>query len=136
MIQQQLGDVGIVVNYEASPGAEGYGRYTGGSFPMFMFGGLSSQPWLDATLLLAPGGAWNPLPVDDPEITALMDAITVTSGDEQAAAYQALNTYVVENAWSAPMYVGHNLNAHWPEIDVESQSGQVVPSIPNFSAAS
>jgi len=136
IVQQQLADVGITVEYVPETPTSGLAPYLSGDLPAYAFSWGSSQNWLDATLLLAANGGWNPLKVDDPKISELMNSIALASGDEQDALYKQLSEYVVEQAWFNPFYVVNNLYFVGPNVSVTAQAQQVVPSIYNFSPAS
>ncbi|WBU37514.1 ABC transporter substrate-binding protein [Homoserinibacter sp. YIM 151385] len=135
IVQQQLGDVGITVEFSPQTPAAGLDPYLGGEFPAYVFSWGSSQNWLDATLLLSEEGAWNPLHAADPEIADLMSRIAVASVEEQEPLYRELSAHVVDEAWFAPFYVVNNLAFHGPDVEVTPQPQQSVPSIYNYKPA-
>lgn len=135
ILQQQLADVGITVEYTPLPPSSGLTPLLGGEFPSFFFSWGASQNWLDATLLLSAQGAWNPFHVDDPTITDLMSRIAISSGEEQDALYAELSAYVVEQGWFAPFYVQNNLAFYGSDVVVTPQAQQSNPALYNYQPA-
>jgi peptide/nickel transport system substrate-binding protein len=136
VIKQQLGEVGIRVEYTATTEAEGLTPYFSGKFPAFAFSWGASDPWLDASLLTGKDGAWNVLHAEDPEMADLMGRIAIADGEEQAALYQQLSARIVAEAWFNPWYVLDNLYFADDSVDVQAQAQQVVPDLDNFSPTS
>lgn len=81
-----------MVNQQHSATAVGYG-----SQPMYLMG---------QALVLPDALPFNGFGTDDPEALALLDAITVAGPDDREEAAQALNAYLVEEAWFAPVAFG------------------------------
>ncbi len=135
VIKQQLGEVGIEVEYTTISEASGITPFVSGEFPMYMFSWGASNNWLDATLLLSPEGAWNPLHVKDPKIVAMMKKIATANGAEQAKLFRELSAYVVDQAWFAPFYTSENLYFASEAVEVTPEAQQVVPSIRNYVPA-
>ncbi|MCR2783538.1 MULTISPECIES: ABC transporter substrate-binding protein [unclassified Microbacterium] len=98
-IGQALADIGITVTWESVPFQDFYAKVLGGSYGMFfMFNGFSGSDAGDANASLA--GVFNPFGSTTDELEALL-AEANASGDE--AAFGAVNEYLVEQAWFAPM---------------------------------
>ncbi len=135
IIQQQLADVGITVEYDPQTPAAGLAPYLSGQYSSFFFSWGASQNWLDASLLLSESGAWNPYHVADPQIADLMSKIAAATGGEQDALYKELSAYVVDQAWFNPFYVVSNLMFVGPDVTVTPQPQQIVPSIYNYRPA-
>lgn len=135
LLQQQLADVGITVEFTPLPASSGIAPLLGGEFPAFFFSWGASQNWLDATLLLSAQGAWNPFHADDPEIADLMSRIAVAAPDQQDALCAELSAYVVDQAWFAPLYVQNNLAFYGPDITVTPQAQQSNPALYNYKPA-
>jgi peptide/nickel transport system substrate-binding protein len=136
VVKQQLGDVGITVQYTNEPASAGLTPYLNGTFPAYVFSWGSSDNWLDATLLLSKDGGWNPYHVADPKIADLMSQIAVANGADQKKLYQQLSTYVVDQAWFDPWYVVDNLMFVGSKVTVTAQAQQSVPSIYNYKPKS
>lgn len=135
IIQQQLADVGITVEFTPLTPASGITPFLSGEFPAYFFSWGASQNWLDASLLLSADGGWNPFKVDDPVIADLMARIATASGEEQDALYAELSAYAVERAWFAPFYVVNNLMFAGDDVTVAPQPQQVTPSLYNYKPA-
>jgi len=102
--KEQLDAVGITVEWEAT-GDDLFGRMLGGTWAAFPFL-LQTDPtsWQTIQFSMLPESAWNTSHVADPTVIQLSEV--VRSGDEADAdaAAKELNTYVVEQAWYAPLY--------------------------------
>jgi peptide/nickel transport system substrate-binding protein len=101
---EQLAAVGITVEWEPT-GDDLFGRMLGGSWAAFPFL-LQTDPtsWQTIQFSMLPESAWNTSHVADPTVIQLSEV--VRSGDEAEAdaAAKELNTYIVEQAWYAPLY--------------------------------
>ncbi len=131
ILEQQMSDVGVNIDWvKVAPNAY-LQNVRSGKFGVFLMKLSSQSDWIDIKQLVAPDGAWNPLKTNDPRIVELMDQIKTTNGDEQIAAYQAVNRYLVENAWFAPWYRPEQIRLNSPSIIEESIPGSVV-TFPRF----
>jgi peptide/nickel transport system substrate-binding protein len=109
IVAQQLGQIGIKVEYKPVSTNQITQQFLSGKFPAFMYTYTATHNWVDASLFLAAGGTFNPFHVDDPTISRLLDEISVADDTQQARLFRELNTYVVEQAWFAPLYFSTNL---------------------------
>ena len=135
IVQQQLADVGITVEYVPVTAAAGAAPFVSGEYSAYVFLWGSSQDWIDATQLLSATGPLNPFRVDDPKIAELMSEIAVAQGDEQDALYKELSEYVVDQAWFAPWYVGNTLTFAGTNVEVTPQPQAKLPPIYNYKPA-
>ncbi len=98
-LTQSLGDIGIRVTWESVPFQDFYAKVFGGSYGMFFmyngFGGSDSQDY-NASM----SGVFNPFHSTTPELETLAAEANVS---QDADAYGALNEYLVDNAWFAPL---------------------------------
>lgn len=134
---QQLAEVGIRVTWETQDLNTFLVSMTTGKTginPM-QFGAKGG--WEMINQLIAPTAPWNPLQDQTEELTALIEEVrTATDDAAQAEAVQAVNTYVVDNAWFAPWFRVASPYATNPEkVSVEMQYQQTIPSLYNFSPA-
>jgi peptide/nickel transport system substrate-binding protein len=136
IIAAQLSQIGITVNYEPVPPDSTIPSLLSGEFPMYFFSLGSQSAGEDFQKLLVPNGAWNTSKYDDPEVVALIDEYAAASGDEQVAAAQAVNQYVVDNAWFAPIYYEQTLLATNAEVGFTPHSMYVVPFPRDYYVAS
>jgi peptide/nickel transport system substrate-binding protein len=128
IIVQQLAQIGITVNYEQVPPDTLITELLSGRFPMYFFSLGSQSAGEDIQKLLMPTSPWNTSKYEDPELVALVDeAAAATPGEEQAAAFQEVNRYVVENAWFAPIYRIETIIASNPSVTPTPHAFWVAP---------
>lgn len=101
---EQLAAVGITVEWEAT-GDDLFGRMLGGSWAAFPFL-LQTDPtsWQTIQFSMLPESAWNTSHVADPTVIELAEVVRTGDEAEADAAAKELNTYIVEQAWYAPLY--------------------------------
>jgi peptide/nickel transport system substrate-binding protein len=135
LIQQQLKDVGVTVNYTD----------TGNNFiadilaPKYGVTWMQLQQDTDWALInfeITPNASFNPTHYQDPTVDALVATIGTSTGDESDAALKELNAYVVEQAWFAPWYRVESNYATDAQTNVETQVGNAYPYLWNFTPAS
>jgi ABC-type transport system substrate-binding protein len=101
-ITQLLGDIGVKVTWESVPFQDFFKKVFTGTYGMFFFfNGFTGSDALDAQASLS--GLFNPTGFITPELQALVDAANAAPEDKQAAAYQAINKHLVDEAWAAPI---------------------------------
>ena len=101
-ITQQLGDIGITVTWESVPFQDLFQKVFTGTYGMFFFfNGFAGNDAQDAQAALT--GLFNPTQFMTPELQALLDTANAAPEDQQADAYLAVNKYLVEQAWAAPI---------------------------------
>ena len=134
---QQLGQIGITVNYEPVPPDSVIQQFLAGTYPMYFMSLGSQSAGEDINKLLVPTGPWNTSKSEDPELAALIeDAATATPGEEQAAAFQAVNQWVVDNAWFAPIYRVDTIIASDPSVGLTPHAFYVAPFPRDYTPAS
>lgn len=131
----QLKAINITVTLDSAPIAELLQKLNAGAYAISFAQGQMASSWYVVSTFYTPGALYNQLHTTTPEIEALIDDIRTTTGDEQAAAYQALNQYVVDNAWIATAFRSDQIYASTEAVDVELQAGHVVPYLYNYSPA-
>lgn len=135
IVQQQLADVGITVDYVPVTASAGVTPFVSGEYSAYVFQWGSTHEWIDATQLLSTAGPLNPFHVDDAHIAKLMGQIAVAQGDEQDTLYKELSEYVVGQAWFAPWYVGETLTFASSDVEVTPQPQAKLPPIYNYGPA-
>ena len=135
IVKQELGAVGITVKYLPTTTAEGVTPYLSGQFPAYVFSWGASNPWLDASLLVAKDGGWNIYHAATPAITTLLGQIPALQGSAQNAAFRRLSADLVQQAWFDPWYVVDNVYFSSKSVKVTPQAEQAVPSIYNYRPA-
>ena len=137
IVVQQLGQIGIEVSYETVPPDSVLQEFLSGAYPMYFMSLGSQSAGEDIQKLLTPTSPWNTSKAEDPELAALVDeAASATPGEEQAAAFQAVNEWVVDNAWFAPIYRVETIVASDPSVDVTPNAFYVVPFPRDYAPAS
>ncbi|MDR6906633.1 peptide/nickel transport system substrate-binding protein [Agromyces sp. 3263] len=135
ILKQQLGQIGIDVTFEKIAADATIPELLSGKYPMFWFSLGSQSPWQDFRKFGTAGSPWNTSHVDDPTMTALLEAAQFSTGDEQVAAFQAANEYLVDQAWMAPWFRANTLLATSTDVRATPQAWNVVPWIRNFAPA-
>ena len=135
LIQQQLKDVGITVNYTD----------TGTNFiadiltPKYAGSWMQLQQDNDWALInfeITPTATFNPTKYQDPKVDAFVATILNGSTDESDAALKDLNAYIVEQAWFAPWYRVQSNYATDAKTKVIPQVGNAYPYLWNFNPVS
>jgi peptide/nickel transport system substrate-binding protein len=131
-----LAAVGITVDWQPT-GADLFGRMLSGSWAAFPFIlGPDPSPWLTAQNSLLPGATWNPFHVDDPKIVAYTEQLRTAKGAAANTIAKKLNTYVVNQAWFAPMYLLQSAFFTAKGTNVVLQSDNAYPYLRNITPAS
>jgi len=136
-IADQLGAVGIRVQWETVASEQYFPNIIRGDYSVSWFRYTHDSTWVDITRWLEPDAQMNPLGTQTPELDALIEEAR-NSTDEAAAdkVYQEIGEYIYENAWFLPINFNVQVVAHDPEIEVETQVGQSVIPTYNYQLAS
>lgn len=124
-IEQMLGDVGITIDWEATQLADSIGQIMTGKYAMTFFALGAPTDWETVQQVIAPTASFNPFKSEDPELDALIEQLRLGDGD----AARAINEYIVEQAWFAPVLAGTSIVGHGPRITLVNPTTQVLPSI-------
>ena len=100
---QDLEAVGISVKLDKAPPATLYGNTLQGKYAIGWQPYDDNRPWDLTQFQLKKDAPWNPFKYDDPQVGKLIGQIQGAQGDEQLGFYKQLNSYLVEQAWSAPL---------------------------------
>lgn len=135
LLGDQLAQIGVTLaieNVEFGDFVPGIGQ---GRWPVAMWRLFQGDTWTTANQLISERALYNPFGTTDPELAGLLDA--VRSADEgDVAPARALNQYVLDNAWFAPMFRVPNSYCTNPAVvSVETQIAAVVPSLYNYTPA-
>jgi len=134
-ITQQLADVGVTVKWDKVASENLVGDILGGKYAVASFGSSSGHPWRDIFKMISADGAWNPLHTTTPELEGLLAEIQRTSGDEQTAAYQAVNEYVTDNAWFGIWLFTSVIQLTDAHTSTQMQLGSNVPYLSSYAPA-
>lgn len=133
---QLLADVGITVKYTKVPAANLLTELYSGKYSSFFYP-LSTSPnaWKDILFNVAPAGAVNLFHSTTPEIAQLLTTAQTSTGDAQATAYQAVNKYLVDNAWFDPWYIQDDIYISATTVSVTPTQGNIVPQLSGIQPA-
>jgi peptide/nickel transport system substrate-binding protein len=134
-VTQSLADIGIEVVWEPVPPQEVASSLFTKRYPMAFFIDGLATPGRELDNNFGVNGFLNPFQYQDPQLTALMEEVAVTTDPAAAdALYQEISAYTVENALNAPIVYFGTYYATVPEIDYLPE-GYAVLSIRNYGIA-
>ncbi len=137
IIEQQLGAINIKVKWQKVSSDSTVPALLSGKFPMFFFSLGSQSAWQDLEKVALPTSPWNTAKSTDAELTALVQSARMAKpGDDQNRAMQEVNTWLVDNAWFAPLYRSNTIIASSAKTNVVPQPWNAVPWIRNYRPAS
>jgi peptide/nickel transport system substrate-binding protein len=136
LMADQLKAIGITVKYTEEPFSTFFADILTPKYPMYWMQ-LEQSPnsWQFIQFLVSKTAVWNPDHFGDATSDALLVKIQHSTGAAQAKSLQALNTYIVKNAWFAPFYLSQGTFAHNSGVKVTSQAGNAVPYLSSFKPA-
>lgn len=135
IIEQQLKDVGIAVEWvKVAPDAL-ISELTAGKHGIFFFRLGNQADWGDLKKLAFPNSAWNPLHTNDPKLLELLKNVQTAKTADQKAAFQAVNRYLVENAWFVPWYRLDSINLMTADVEEMPIPGNVMTFPLNYRPA-
>lgn len=103
-LTQQLGEIGITVEWKPVPLDQIVTVLGSKTYPMYWFLNGYNVPQLVTRDAIAPDGYLNPFGATDPKLAALLEEAATASPDSTDAAYRDINQWSVDNAWFAPIY--------------------------------
>ena len=131
-----LKSINITIDAKPITGDQVVGSVMGGQWPINYFTLTTSSPYELIGLTLTDQSPFNPFKSADPELGKLLGAAYSATGDEQEAALQAVNDYVVEQAWFAPWDAVEAASIVAKGIDVTTAPGISVPQLSAYAPAS
>lgn len=135
IIEQSLAELNINVAWTKEAPDAAVSSVLSGKYPMFFFTLGSQSSWQDIQKSVLPTSPWNPMKAADDELSALVAEAQAATGDDQASAMQAVNSWLVENAWFDPWYRENSVYLTDAKTSVVMQSQNVAPWIRNFTPA-
>jgi peptide/nickel transport system substrate-binding protein len=134
LIRQNLGDVGITVEYTQVPLQNAIADIVGATYPAAFFQ-LQQDPtvWQTANLSISEAATFNVFHQPDATVAELSATIQSGSDDEAAVASKELNQYVVEQAWFVPFYRLESNFVADENTAVVHQSDNAVPYLWNIT---
>jgi len=135
LIQQQLKDVGITVNY-TDTGTNFIADLLAPKYGVTWMQLQQDADWALINFELTPNASFNPTKYQDPTVDALVATIGTGTEDEADAALKELNAYIVEQAWFAPWYRVQSSYATDAKTSALMQAGNAYPYLWNITPAS
>lgn len=134
LIQQELADVGIKVNYVQEGNATFLPSALAGKYSsMLMQLKAGPSTWETITNNLLPTSGWNALHYDSSTVTRLARAIASGSTAQAGAAARQLNKYIVDQAWFAPIYYPEQSFFSDSHTTLKTQVGNAYPYLWNIT---
>jgi peptide/nickel transport system substrate-binding protein len=131
LIQQQLADVGITVNY-TDAGNNFLSDIIAAKYPATYLYLQQDPDWSLINFELTPAATFNPFRYEDPEVNELVERVHTSADAEYDAALQELNAYIVDQAWFAPWYRQQLTFVTDANTEVEVQQGNAYPYLWNI----
>ena len=133
LIQAELANIGIKVNYTDYQGAQIFTAIFAPKFSATYFT-LEEDPipWQLAEFLLTKDATFNPFHSTNPTVAGYLSAMQTGSSSQAAAAAKALNQYLVQNAWFAPFFRPQSSFVADSHTSVVQQAGNAVPYLWNI----
>lgn len=131
-IATQLAEAGITLEWENpdNPLSAIFTERQFSGMPMNL--GQSTSAWNVAQTLVLPG-TFNLFGTTTEETQELVTELQNSSGEEYSRIAAELNTYLVEQAWFAPIYRVTNELVTDPSVTAVAQEGMAVPSLYNYT---
>ncbi len=131
LIEQQLKDIGITVNY-TDTGNNFIADVLAPKYPATWMQLQQDPDWALINFAIAPNSTFNPTKYQDPTVDGLIETIHSGSTEEAEAATKELNEYIVEQAWFAPWYRIELNVATDSKTSVTPQAGNAYPYLWNI----
>lgn len=135
-VQQMLSDVGINAEYLEVPLSDFFGELRSGRQAMTYMWFFQPSDWQLINQFIAPNATWNTLKYEDSKVAELMAKIQVGAEADRKESAVELNTYIVEQAWFAPLYRIVQQLVVDDKTTVVPQAEQSAPSIYNYAPKS
>lgn len=132
VLADQLAEIGITVKYEQVPPDQAIAAVLSGDYPVAFFPLAGASPWQDLQTWVTPDAPWNILGAEDPELARLIEEAQFAPEEEQPAAFQAINQWLVDQAWFAPLFHQDQVFGTTEGTDTTMQAQNAVPSLWSF----
>ncbi|WP_194396615.1 ABC transporter substrate-binding protein [Microbacterium atlanticum] len=132
LIQQQLADVGITVEYTEVAPNNFIADLLAPKYPVSFMALEQNPDWQLIQFMIAPTAVFNPFKYSDPKVDEYMKQIQYGDEATQASVAKELNTYIVEQAWFAPFFRVQGSVATDADTTVEMLPTNAYPAIYDF----
>ncbi|MGC7101041.1 ABC transporter substrate-binding protein [Amycolatopsis lurida] len=132
-ITQSLADIGITADWKPVPPQDGTQT---GEYPVYFNIAATVPAPRTVNSKLAAAGSTNPFKHQTPELTALLDKAAATTDPARAdEVYRQINTYVVDNAWFAPLFTSSSNWVTRPGVQYLGTGANVLSTIRTFDVS-
>lgn len=130
-----LGAVGFDVSIDTVPFSEYRNKMKAGDYAIGWFQLFQGTDWVNTKLVATEDASWNVLGSTDPVIQNAVDSILSDGSEENVTEQaQAINRFLVENAWYIPFYrIPQILYYDDTKVTLENQVQNAVPYLYNYS---
>ncbi|WP_292907331.1 ABC transporter substrate-binding protein [Microbacterium sp.] len=135
LIEQQLNDVGIKVEY-TDPGNNFIADLLAPKYAASFMALEQNPDWQLIQFMIAPTAIFNPFGYDDPKVDEYISQIQFGDEKTQESVAKELNKYIVEQAWFAPFYRVQGSFATDANTTVEMLPTNAYPAIYDFTPKS
>ena len=135
LIQQQLADVGITVNFTDTPPENYIADMAAPKYPAAPMQLEENADWQLIQFMISPTAPFNPFHYGDATTESLISAIQTGDIDTQNAKAKELNRYIVEQAWFAPYYRVSAGFAYDANTAITLNTTNIVPSLYDIKPA-
>lgn len=135
IVEQQLAEIGIAVEWTPVAANAAIAELRSGRYPAYLMQFGYQGDWAEMRKFAFPYSPWNPTAYEDPVLLEMLEEAQYATGDEQIAMFQDINRYFVENAWFATWYRRDIVYFANDTVNVEMQTGNVVPFLRNYTIA-
>ena len=132
LVAQQLGDVGITVQYTEVPLNNFIADLLAPKYPASFMALEQNPDWQLIQFMIAPTAVFNPFKYEDPQVDEYMQQIQFGDEATQAEVAKELNRYIVEQAWFAPFFRVQGSVATDANTTVEMLPTNAYPAIYDF----
>jgi peptide/nickel transport system substrate-binding protein len=134
VIEQQLQEIGIAIDWTPVAPNAAIPELRSGRYPAYIMQFGYQGDWAEFRKFAFPYSPWNPTAYDDPDLLELLEEAQYAMGDDQVEKFQDINRYFIENAWFAPWYRRDIVYFANDTVQVEMQTGNVVPFLRNYTS--
>ncbi|UUU29416.1 ABC transporter substrate-binding protein [Streptomyces sp. CA-210063] len=132
LIVQQMALLGIKAKRVELPANQVLAELLSGKYPIFFLAIESRSPLWDVVQAVMPGAIWNVNHASDSELQPLLDKAQVLDGAAAKENAQAVNRWLVEQAWFCPWVLPTNFYATDKQTSAKPYVGSVVPYLHSF----
>jgi peptide/nickel transport system substrate-binding protein len=123
VVKQQLGLLNIKVKQVTLSGPNAISELLSGKYPIPMWVlGNYGESRLDIADYILPDGIWNVMHQTDPTVARLWEKIVTDNPQQSAKDQQAINRYVVDQAWFVPMVSTGTIYAYNSKLKVRKST--------------